>query len=87
MTVEEVVEQGYGSWVGYKEGPSTPTTGTLFDDKFVLRDGAGKPVPNAIYAVERHSGVFEYGTTNGSGHTHLLSSVAASENINAYLVG
>ena len=41
--------------------------------------------PYTAYALCRETGTFEYGETDGNGHTHLLSSVAAAENIKVFL--
>jgi uncharacterized Zn-binding protein involved in type VI secretion len=59
----------------------------VFDDKFVLRDSSGQPITGTAYAIERENGEFEYGETDGGGHTHLLSSIASVENINVYFSG
>jgi uncharacterized protein (DUF2345 family) len=58
-----------------------------FNDRYVLRDQRGEPISGAAYAMERTNGEFEYGVTDQQGHTHLLSSTAAKENINVYLAG
>lgn len=58
-----------------------------FDDRYVLRDQQDKPISGAAYAMERANGEFEYGVTDEQGHTHLLSSTAANEDINVYLAG
>ena len=58
-----------------------------FNDRYVLRDQRGEPIGGAAYAMERANGEFEYGVTDQYGHTHLLSSTAATENINLYLAG
>ena len=58
-----------------------------FNDRYVLRDQRGEPISGAAYAMEREDGEFEYGVTDQQGHTHLLSSTAAKENINVYLAG
>jgi hypothetical protein len=58
-----------------------------FNDRYMLRDQRGEPISGAGYAMERANGKFEYGVTDQQGHTHLLSSAAAKENINVYLAG
>ncbi|WP_395824819.1 hypothetical protein [Collimonas sp.] len=63
MTVEGVIAQGFGSWVGYKQDASSADNEKLFDDKFILRDNASRPIANAAYAIERATGMFEYGET------------------------
>jgi hypothetical protein len=58
-----------------------------YDDRFVLLDADGNALIYRAYAVRRKTGAFEYGQTDGNGHTHLLSSAAAPETINLYLAG
>jgi uncharacterized protein (DUF2345 family) len=58
-----------------------------FNDRYVLLDQCGEAIGGAAYAMERANGEFEYGVTDQQGHTHLLSSTAATENINVYLAG
>lgn len=58
-----------------------------FDDRFVLRDAKGQPLPRVAYAVGRESGLFEYGETDSQGHTHLLSSAVEAESINIFVAG
>ncbi len=58
-----------------------------YDDQFVLRDANGCALSYTAYALCRATGTFEYGETDGRGHTHLLASVAFAENINVYLAG
>lgn len=58
-----------------------------FDDRFLLCDVAGRPLPRVAYAIEREDGAFEYGETDSRGHTHLLTSVASSEHVQIYLAG
>lgn len=62
-------------------------TKQAFDDKFILRDSNKQPLASAAYAIERETSEFEYGETDCSGHTHLLSSIASAENINVYFPG
>lgn len=87
MTTEEVIAQGFGTWVGYKEEKNTAIADSTFNDKFILKSAGGQPVAYKVYAIERASGSVEYGKTTGAGHTHLLSSIAASEKINFYVSG
>jgi hypothetical protein len=58
-----------------------------YNERFILRSTNGQALPHTAYAVQRKSGVFEYGETDADGHTHLLSSLACAENINFYLAG
>lgn len=66
---------------------TTNTAKNRFDDRFVLKDSEGRPASSVTYAIERESGEFEYGETDSNGQTHLLSSVASTENTNIYLAG
>lgn len=60
--------------------------GNLFDDKYVLLDDAtGEPLPNTDYAIVRASGRVEFGTTDDSGHTHLLAASAHAEPVDIYV--
>lgn len=65
----------------------TPPVAGQYDERFVLRNSNGQPLTNTAYAVQRKNGIFEYGETDGSGRTHLLSSIASAEVINVYLAG
>jgi hypothetical protein len=59
---------------------------TSFDDKIkLLSDDTGQPLAQTDYAIKRASGAIEHGTTDDVGHTHLLSSVAASEHIQLFI--
>ncbi|CAG4889708.1 PAAR domain-containing protein [Paraburkholderia gardini] len=58
-----------------------------YDDQFILRDIDGHALTNTAYALRRETGGFEYGETDEKGYTHLLSSIAAAENIHVYLAG
>jgi hypothetical protein len=67
--------------------PPDATSSAAFDDRYVLKDRDGKPLANTAYAIKRESGDHEYGETDRSGHTHLLSHAASAENINIYIAG
>ncbi|WP_341316677.1 PAAR domain-containing protein [Paraburkholderia sp. IMGN_8] len=58
-----------------------------YDDHFILRDRDGRALAYSAYAVQREAGNFEYGDTDASGHTHLLSSVVNAESIEIFLAG
>ena len=58
-----------------------------YDDRFILRDADGKVLAYTAYAMQRTSGIFEYGETDCDGHTHVLASTASAETINVYLAG
>jgi uncharacterized Zn-binding protein involved in type VI secretion len=56
-----------------------------FDDRFKLVDDeTGEPLSNVEYAIKRASGKVEYGTTDGAGNTHLLSSSTETESVEIY---
>ncbi len=76
--------------------PSSPTqsqadgvggnTDTMFDDRYILIDGdTHEPLRNTEYAFKRPNGKIEFGTTDVSGRTHLLSKTTASELIDIFL--
>ncbi len=58
-----------------------------YDDRFILRDANGQALAHAAYGIQRENGIFEYGETDGDGHTHLLAAIASAEKINVYLAG
>jgi hypothetical protein len=76
----------YGVTVAGASGIAPPLVGQ-YDDRYVLRNANGQALAHTAYAVQRKNGIFEYGETDGHGHTHLLASVASAENINVYLAG
>jgi type VI secretion system secreted protein VgrG len=52
----------------------------FFDEAFVLKNRiTGEPLANVNYRVRHPSGEYEYGTTNATGHTHLISTEVAAE--------
>jgi len=56
-----------------------------FSDKIKLIDeSTGEPMPNHGYAIQRADGSFEYGTSDASGFTHVVSSHLA-ETIKLFL--
>ncbi|WP_316156885.1 PAAR domain-containing protein [Cupriavidus sp. BIC8F] len=58
-----------------------------FNDKYVIREANGSPMPRTAYAIERQAGGIEYGETDEQGQTHLLSSVEEAETIRVYIAG
>lgn len=65
-----------------------PDTGPAFAERFVLVDDHdGAPLPNREYAVVRASGKLEFGTSDGTGQTHMLSATAQAENVEIYTQG
>jgi uncharacterized Zn-binding protein involved in type VI secretion len=63
-------------------------TGQAFAERFVLVDDHdGSPLQNREYAVVRASGKLEFGTSDQSGQTHLLSATAQAENVEIYTQG
>lgn len=57
-----------------------------YDDRLVLIDDAtGHPLVKVEYAIRRVSGEVEFGTTDESGHTHLLSATVVSESVGIYV--
>lgn len=71
-----------------KDNKSSPeaSSSSKFDDRFVLLDAeTGDPVSYTEYAIRRESGAIEFGTTDGEGHTHLLSATANAELIEIFV--
>jgi uncharacterized Zn-binding protein involved in type VI secretion len=86
------VEDDSGSSVaGRASATSTASVASFvaatYDDRFILRDSFGTPLSKCAYAVQREADRFEYGETDGDGHTHLLSSIANAESIQVFLAG
>lgn len=61
-------------------GDITPSAGSplkitgLFDEGFVIRnDITGEPLSNVEYRIIRANGNIEYGKTDETGHTHIVS--------------
>jgi uncharacterized Zn-binding protein involved in type VI secretion len=60
--------------------------GRSYTDRFLLLDDeTGAPLPNKEYAVVRADGKLEFGTSDGKGHTHLLSTTADAESVEIYV--
>jgi hypothetical protein len=71
---------------GYISAPFASNSFSGFDDRFRLLDNETKePLASFEYAIERANGEIEYGVTDESGHTHLLSSTANAESIQIYI--
>ncbi len=50
----------------------------LFDEAFVVTDhDTGEPIPNQPYRIKRVDGMYEEGTTDEKGQTHLVSTAEA----------
>jgi uncharacterized Zn-binding protein involved in type VI secretion len=83
-TQTDTVNNGYAP-----TGASLPSSHApaAFDDRFVLRDQHGQPMSFTAYAIQRRTGDHEYGETDQSGHTHLLTSIATAEAVNIYIAG
>jgi uncharacterized Zn-binding protein involved in type VI secretion len=62
--------------------------GQIFSDQFRLIDEhSGAALVNREYAVVRASGKLEFGTSDGQGHTHVLSTTAHAEQVEIYAQG
>ena len=60
--------------------------GQVYNERFLLLDDeTGTPLPNKEYAVVRGSGALEFGTSDGSGRTHLLSATSDAESVEIYV--
>lgn len=52
----------------------------LYDEAFVLKNKiSGEPLANTNYRIKDASGVYEYGTTDEYGRTHIVRSDEAEE--------
>jgi type VI secretion system secreted protein VgrG len=50
------------------------SSATLFDEAFILKDSVtGEPLANVDYRIRYEDGSVEYGRTDETGHTHLIS--------------
>lgn len=66
--------------------PRRAHKGDSYNDRFLLLDEeTGAPLPHKEYAVVRASGKLEFGTSDGMGHTHLLSMTADAELVEIYV--
>lgn len=61
--------------------------GTGFDDRYVLLDAGGQPMPDTYYACQKVSGEIEYGTTDSKGQTKLHLTGVQAEQINFFIAG
>jgi uncharacterized Zn-binding protein involved in type VI secretion len=60
----------------------------VFSDQFrLVDDHDGQPLVHREYAVVRASGKLEFGTSDDSGHTHVLSTTAQAEPVEIYAQG
>jgi type VI secretion system secreted protein VgrG len=74
---------GSGAKAASKAVASTPSA---FDDKYIIiNESSGLPLANLEYAMVRQNGDIEHGVTDDAGHTHLLSSQVASEDVKIYI--
>lgn len=48
------------------------SNGRGFDDRYILRDESGQPMPHTYYAAKKLDNPIEYGTTDEAGHTHMF---------------
>lgn len=70
----------YEAHAGVGAAAHASTEARQYDDRLVLIDDAtGQPLVRVEYAIRRASGEVEFGTTDESGHTHLLSATTRSE--------
>jgi uncharacterized Zn-binding protein involved in type VI secretion len=77
----EGTQETTGGAVVFSSAPSP-----IFEERFRILDReTGDPLASFEYAIERANGEIEYGVTDESGHTHLLSSTANAESIQIYI--
>jgi uncharacterized Zn-binding protein involved in type VI secretion len=66
--------------------PAKTAENCWYDDKFILLDEVtGDALVSTEYAIKRANGQIEFGVTDDSGHTHLLTKVAEAESIEIYV--
>ena len=62
--------------------------GQVYTERFVLVDEYdGAPLARREYAVVRADGKLEFGTSDASGHTHVLSATAQAESVEIFVQG
>lgn len=62
--------------------------GQAYTEQFrLVDDHDGKPLARREYAVVRASGKLEFGTSDDTGHTHVLSTTAHAEPVEIYAQG
>ena len=70
------------------EGSVRGPGGQVYTDRFrLIDDHDGRALVNREYAVVRASGKLEFGTSDDSGQTHLLSTTAHAEAVEIYAQG
>lgn len=75
IETDEVIRQGYGSWVG---------AASLYDDQFQVLDQLGRPVCNKAYRIVSSSGSVTTGVTDAQGKTSRVVTNGA-ENLHLYI--
>lgn len=61
--------------------------GTGFDDRYVLLDSNGQPMPHTYYACQTQDGAVEYGTTDDVGRTHFHLTGMQAEQVSFFVAG
>jgi uncharacterized Zn-binding protein involved in type VI secretion len=70
------------------DAPMCGPKGQVYTDRFKLVDvHDGRALVNREYAVVRASGKLEFGTSDATGQTHLLSATAQAESVEIYAQG
>jgi hypothetical protein len=69
---------------GLEPNQAAASKDASYNDHFVLIDAhSGEILAHAEYAIVRASGKVEHGLSDGQGNTHMLSSTAEAEGIDA----
>ncbi|MDP9900173.1 PAAR domain-containing protein [Variovorax ginsengisoli] len=63
------------------------SNGRGFDDRYILRDESGQPMPYTYYAAKKLDNSIEYGTTDEAGHTHIFLTGEEESSIIFYIAG
>ncbi|ADJ62979.1 PAAR domain-containing protein [Herbaspirillum seropedicae] len=61
--------------------------GAGFDDRYVLLDSNGQPMPHTYYACQTQDGEIEYGTTDDAGRTHFHLTGQQAEQVSFFVAG
>lgn len=59
--------------VGQTASERSASASVSFDERFILRDGNGKPLPDTCYTLKLSSGALRHGTTDSRGRTARYS--------------
>jgi uncharacterized Zn-binding protein involved in type VI secretion len=72
------------SWNG---APITNSQSHTYNERFVIRDAEGLPIPNLYFGIKRVDGSIEYGTTDENGHTEIMLTKEETETVQIFVAG